>query len=278
MSKLSLIAIVGPTASGKSKLAVNLARKLGGEIISADSRQIYKGLDIGSGRVTKKEMRGVEHYGLGIASLRKRFTAHDFRKYAEEKITEIRKKGKLPIIVGGTGFYVDAILYDNVLPATPPNLLLRRRLGDRTTNQLFAALKKLDPERAKTIDQKNPRRLIRALEIAKALGKVPKLKKKSCYDAKIILLDPKKKKLQKNISRRARAMLKRGLVAEVKKLVRQKIPRARIFELGFEYKYPFLYLEGRLSKEDMIKKINTKTWQYARHQMTYFRKMLQITK
>src|SRR3989338_8024568 len=171
-----IIVILGPTASGKSALGVKLAKKINGEIISADSRQVYKGLDIGSGKITKKEMRGVPHHCIDIVSPKKIFTVVDFKKCADKAIEKNFAKNKTPIIVGGTGLYIQAIVDNIVLPEVKPNWKLRKELEKKTTEEMFKMLKKLDPERAKNIDAKNPRRLIRAIEIAKSLGKMPKLK------------------------------------------------------------------------------------------------------
>ena len=170
-----IIVILGPTASGKSELAVKIAKKFNGEIISADSRQVYKRLDIGTGKITKKEMRGVPHHCIDIVSPRKVFTVSDFKKHAEKAIENIFAKNKIPIIVGGTGLYIQAIVDNIALPEVKPNWKLRKELEKKTTEEMFETLKKLDPERAENIDPKNPRRLIRAIEIAKALGKVPNL-------------------------------------------------------------------------------------------------------
>ena len=166
-TKRKIIIILGPTASGKSELAVKMARKIGGEIISADSRQVYKGLNIGSGKITKKEMRGVPHYCLDIASPKKVFTAVDFKKCAEKAIKDIQSRDKTPIICGGTGFYIGVITGAIDIPEIKPNWKLRKKLEKMPTEKLFKMLKKLDHARARNIDAKNPRRLIRAIEIAK---------------------------------------------------------------------------------------------------------------
>ena len=171
-----IIVILGPTASGKSWLAVKIARKYNGEIISADSRQVYKGLDIGAGKITKKEMSGIPHYCLDIISPKKIFTVADFKKFADKAIEKIFSKNKTPIIVGGTGLYIQAIVDNVILPEVKPDWKLRKELEKKTTEKMFDFLKKLDPRRAKNIDPKNPRRLIRAIEIAKKLSKTPKLK------------------------------------------------------------------------------------------------------
>ncbi len=162
-----MVVVVGPTASGKSDLAVKIAKKIGGEIISADSRQVYKGLDIGSGKITKKEMRGIPHYCLDVADPEKIFTAQDFKKCFNEAADKIYKKNKIPIVVGGTGFYIDVALGKIDTACTPPNQALRKKLAKKSVKELFKILKKINPERAKNIDAKNPVRLVRAIEIAK---------------------------------------------------------------------------------------------------------------
>ena len=266
--------ILGPTASGKSALAVKLAKKINGEIISADSRQVYKGLDIGSGKITRKEMGGVPHYCLDIVSPKKIFTVADFKKCAEKAIEKIFTKNKIPIIVGGTGLYIQAIVDNIILSEVKPNWKLRKELEKKTTEEMFKMLKKLDPERAKNIDAKNPRRLIRAIEIAKKLGKTPKLKPMSRRDLDIRQIGIKlpDEILKKNIEKRIKKMLKGGLVAETKKLRKSGLSWKRIYELGFEYKYPALFLRRKISKDEMLAKMLVENRQYSKRQMTWFKR------
>ena len=271
--------ILGPTASGKSALAVKIAKKINGEIISADSRQVYKGLDIGAGKITKKEMGGISHYCLNIVSPKKIFTVADFKECAEKAIEKIFAKNKTPIIVGGTGLYIQAIVDNIVLPEVKPNWKLRKELEKKTTEEMFEMLKKLDPERAKNIDAKNPRRLIRAIEIAKKLGKTPKLKSMSRRDLDIGQLDIGQigiklpdEILKKNIEKRIKKMLKGGLVAETKKLRKSGLSWKRIYELGFEYKYPALFLRRKISKDEMLAKMLVENRQYSKRQMTWFKR------
>ncbi|MBI4708741.1 MAG: tRNA (adenosine(37)-N6)-dimethylallyltransferase MiaA [Candidatus Portnoybacteria bacterium] len=166
-----LIIVLGPTASGKSDLAVSLAKKINGEVISADSRQVYKGLDIGSGKITKEEMQGIPHCLLGVADPKRRFSVAQYKKLAQVAIKKIQRQGKIPIICGGTGFYIQAVVDNIALPEVKPDWKLRKQLEKFNTDELFKKLKKLDPRRSRNIDSHNQRRLIRALEIVIKSGK-----------------------------------------------------------------------------------------------------------
>ncbi len=272
--KQKILVILGPTASGKSNLAVILAKKFNGEIISADSRQVYRGLNIGTGKITRREMRGIPHHLLFIASPRNIFTVTQWKKMAEKAIADIARRGKLPIICGGTGFYIQAIVDDISIPEVPPNAKLRAILERKTPTQLFAMLSKFDPARAKTIDRYNPRRLIRAIEIAKTLGSVPRLVLgvPSKYEVLQVGIQTDDSTLRARIEKRNANMLRRGLIAEVKKLRAQGVSKKRMLELGFEYSLPLKYLSGNISKNEMLKEMNSATWQYARRQKTWFKR------
>src|SRR3990172_13150217 len=271
--KSKILVILGQTATDKTGLGVKLAKKWKGEVISADSRQVYKGLDLGTHKITKQEMRGVPHHLLDVASPKKNFSVVQFKKLAEKKITEILKRKKLPIIVGGTGFYIQAIV-DNVdFPEHKPDLKLRAKLEKKNTEQLFKILKKLDPKRAKNIDQKNPRRLMRAIEIAKAIGHVPRLDtpRPSQYDALQIGLAPHPEILKAKIKYRFIKDLD-NIIAEVKKLRKNGLSWKRLKELGLYYSHVALYLQGKIKKEEMIEKISSALWQYAKRQKTWFKR------
>lgn len=246
-----IIAVVGPTASGKSDLAVEIALKTNGEIISADSRQVYKELDIGTGKITKKEMRGVPHFMLDIASPKKRFNAAEYRKKAGKALSDILARGNTPILCGGTGFYISALVEPSEFPDVPPNENLRKRLNRLAVEKLFAELRKKDPERASCIDPKNKRRIIRALEIVRALGKVPKMTdaftKKNDLSILWIGTALDKKRLREKISIRLGRRLKEGMIAETKRLHQKGLSWKRMEELGLEYKYLALFF----AKEDV---------------------------
>lgn len=271
--KPKIISIVGPTASGKSDLAVILAKKINGEIISTDSRQVYKGLDIGSGKITKKEMMGVPHHLLDVCNPKKTFTVTEFKKLAEEKISDILKRGKVPILCGGTGFYIDAVVKNLIFPEVPPNAEFRIKAQKSKIETLQKQLLKLDPKRYKTIDLKNKVRLIRAIEIAKAIGKVPQIKAKPNFDALTIgtLLVPEV--IKERIENRLTKRMKQGMVKEVRDLhTKNKISWKRLESLGLEYRYVAMFLQDKITKTEMLELIKNESWHYAKRQMTWFQR------
>jgi len=274
--KIKIIIILGQTATGKSDLAARIAKKLGGEIISADSRQVYKGFDIGSGKITKKEMRGVFHYLLDVASPKRQFSAAKYKKLADNKIIKIYKTGKIPFIVGGSGFYIQTIVDGLVLPKVEPNNKLRKELEKKSAKKLFSMLKKLDKNRAKKIEKDNPRRLIRAIEIAKVLGKTPKLKTNSEYEALQIGLKLPDKKLKNNIHKRLMSRIRKGMISEVKKLHAKNISWKRLESFGLEYRFIARYLQGKIKKKEMLDELETEIWHFAKRQMRWFKRDARI--
>ena len=272
-----VIAIVGPTAIGKSDYAVKLAKKVGGEIISADSRQVYRGLNIGSGKITKKEMSGIPHYMLNVANPKKVFSAHDYKKMAEKIISDILKRKKTPIIVGGTGFYIDTLLGNISLPEVPPNRKLRKELEKETTENLFKKLKKLDSVRSKTIDKNNKVRLIRAIEIVESLGKVPEVKFDSPYEVLWVGINTDRENLRKRIEKRLKARLMQGMIKEIDELHMKGLSWKRMNELGLEYKYSAMLLQGKISEADYFKTLSDKIYQYAMRQCRWFKRNKKIS-
>ncbi|MBC7074275.1 tRNA (adenosine(37)-N6)-dimethylallyltransferase MiaA [Candidatus Parcubacteria bacterium] len=273
-----IIVILGPNAAGKSALAIKLAKKFGGEIISADSRQVYKGMDIGTGKVTKKEMQGIPHYLLDVASPKRKFTVAQYVKLAKKAIEKIFKKGKIPIICGGTGFYITALVDGLKIPEVKPDWKLRKKLEKKSAKELFEMLKKLDKERAKTIEKENKRRLIRAIEIAKKLKKVPKLKKEPLpYPVLFLGIKRDWNELKRKIKRRLSKRLKKGMIAEVKKLRESGVSFKRLKEFGLEYRWISYYLQGKVSKKEMIEKLEKEIFQFAKRQMRYFKKYMPQT-
>lgn len=282
-----IIAIVGPTSSGKSEFAVNLAKKIGGEVISADSRQVYKGMDIGTGKVPgqlvnkidgrqkRKQYtyKNIPHYGIDIASPKRQYSSGDFKNYAKKIIADIHKRGKIPIICGGTGHWVDAVVFDQSIPEVKPNPSLRKKLEKLSTEKLFYQLKKLDKARAKKIDRHNRRRLIRALEIVMITGKpVPKLKQKASYVVEWIGIDPRNEILDKKIEKRLKQRLKQGMVKEVSKLHGQGLSWKKLEGFGLEYKFIALYLQKKLTYDEMYSQLFTAIKQYSKRQRTWWRK------
>ena len=222
--KQKILVIVGPTSSGKSDLAVELALEFNGEVISADSRQVYKGLDIASGKITKEEMRGIPHHLLSIADPSKEvFTVSDFVEHAGNAIRDIVNRGKLPIIAGGTMFYIDALLGNTNIPEVPPNPKLRQELEQRGEASLFEELMLKDSKRAMAIGDKNKRRLIRALEIVEELGKVPNAPvmyqtPPSTWDTLQIGIKVEREELLKRIHKRTTHRAIAGMIEEAERL------------------------------------------------------------
>jgi tRNA dimethylallyltransferase len=278
-----LIVIVGPTASGKSEFAVKIAQRYNGEIISADSRQVYRGLDIGTAKVPGTWKAGVfvykkiPHHCIDFISPQKIYSVAKYQQCANAAIQRIAHRGKIPILVGGTGLWIDAVVYDWHFPHVPPNRKLRVRLERKTTPQLLAMLTKLDPNRAATIEQKNPRRLIRAIEIATALGSVPALQKDPLYDTLIFGLNPTPVILERRITDRAQKMIRAGFIAEIKKLRASRITKKRIREFGFEYRAGLDYVEGGSTIKVLGERIIYDTRAYAHRQMTWFGRNPDIT-
>jgi len=280
-----MLCVVGPTASGKSELAVKLAKKYNGEIISCDSRQIYKGMDIGTGKVEGKwkkfKGRGKQyayeniiHHCIDYVSPKKQYSSGQFQKDAHKAIVDILKRGKLPILCGGTGHWVDAVVYGQKIPQVKPNIKLRRSLEKISVEELFEKLKMLDPERAAVIDWHNPRRLIRALEIIFTTGKpVPKLTEKSSQLPTLWLgIYPGQDVLHTNITKRLSTRLKDGMVKEIQKLHRNGLSWKKLESFGLEYKFISLFLQKKLSKQEMFDQLLLAIQHYSKRQMTWFRR------
>jgi len=271
-AKPKIIVILGPTASGKSDLAIALAKKFNGEVISADSRQVYKGMNLGSGKITKKEMLGIPHHLLDVANPKKVYSVAEYQKTVHRVILEILGRGKLPIVAGGTGFYIQSIVDNLSLPEVPPNNKLRKELETKSVTELFKQLKKLDPKRAETIDAKNPHRLIRAIEISKYLGQVPVLKKEQKYNTLQIGIKVDYIELKKKIALRLTKRLKQGMITEVKNLYKSGVSWKRLESFGLEYTFIARFLQKKISKQEMLDGVKTESLKYAKRQMTWFKK------
>lgn len=281
-----VVVVLGPNASGKSELAVKLARQFNGEVISADSRQVYRGLNIGSGKVPGRWIikdgrkrfiyKGTPHYLIDVASPRRTFTVEQYRKLAGGVFQDIRRRGRLPIIVGGTGLYIDALIYNMDFPKVPPQPRLRKALEKKTTEALFKELKVLDPKRADKIDLHNRRRLIRALEIIQTTGlPVPQAKRKSPYQVLKIGIRLPEAELKRRIEARLNQRIKEGMVEEVKKL-RRKLSWGRLDSLGLEYRYIAEHLQGKTDLAGLKNVLKKEIYRFAKRQLTWFRKDKQI--
>jgi tRNA dimethylallyltransferase len=272
--KPKIIVIVGPTGSGKTSLSLLLAQQFSGEVINADSRQVYKGLDIGTEKITQDEMDIVPHHLIDIVDVKDVYTAADFKKDAEKAIAEITARGNLPIIAGGTFFYIDTLLGKMGAAPVPPNPELRAVLETRSTEELFAELTKKDVRRAESIDPHNRRRLIRALEIIDTLASVPiaTIPIDCPYDALIIGLDVDPVELRRKLRARAEQALSKGLIEETKNLLAQGVSKDRLLEIGHEYRLVLAYLDGEITNDELIQKCEEKNWQYAKRQKMWLKR------
>jgi len=279
-----LVVIVGPTATGKSDLGVVLAQNCSslhqasglvgqGEIISADSRQVYRGLDIGTGKITHKEMRGIPHHLLDVVDPQKQFSVAEYKILADTAIADIYTLEHIPFLVGGSGMYISAVVDDQTFPDVPPNETLRTELSQKSVAELFTLLEARDPERAKNIEAQNPRRLIRALEIVDALGTVPKQKEQELReDVCMIGLDMPDEELQKRITTRLQSRFENGMKEEAEALHAHGLSYERMHELGLEYHFLALLLKKELSKEECVTQLNTAIWHYAKRQRMWFKR------
>lgn len=272
-SKPKIVVIVGPTASGKTALAIAIAKEFSGEVISADSRQVYRRLDIGTEKVTEEEMAGIPHHLLDVCEPENVYTAADFKRDGTAAINDISGRQKLPIIAGGTFFYVDTLIGRITTPPVEPDPELREKLEAMETSTLYESLLKLDPRRAEDIDPNNKRRLMRALEVVHALGAVPpQTEDELPFEVLTIGIETDRTKLRERISARAAMALERGLVEETKGLLESGINRARLTEVGLEYRLIMKYIDGEMDDEELIQRLEEKNWQYAKKQLTWLKR------
>ncbi len=270
-----VIVVAGPTASGKSDFAVALAKKCNGEIISADSRQVYKGLDIGTGKITHEEMQGIPHHMLDVYTTGEEVSVARYAHEARPILEEILERGKTPIICGGTGQYIDALIFDTPIPKVPPDTALRTLLEKKETGELFRMLTEKDPLRAQTIDKHNRVRLIRSLEIIETLGAVPPTPPSSfVYPTTFYLLSPSRELLRKRITARLHKRLAMGMIEEVEKLLEQIPSISQLKRYGIEYAVIARYLKEEIDRATMEEEIITQSMRYAKRQMTWNRKYL----
>ena len=276
-----LIVILGPTASGKTKLALKLAKKYDGEIINADSRQIYQGMDIGTGKIDnqkfiKSEIHKVRNsiHLIDIKNPNQRFSLSQYKKLAVKTIDDIHKREKIPILVGGTGLYISAIVDNLEIPKAAPNKKIRARLEKHTEKFLFKKLKNVDQRSAEIIGINNKRKLVRALEVYEVTGKpfsVQQIKGDPLFDILQIGIKIDREKLYEKIDARIDKMIKNGLMEETKKLSK-KYSFGLPAMSGIGYREIGLYLQNKTTLEEAVQKMKFRTHQYARRQMTWFRR------
>lgn len=280
MNKIPVLILTGPTAVGKTKLSVELAKALDGEIISADSMQIYRHMDIGSAKVREDEMSGVKHYMIDIIDPDEEFSVSDFKEQSERLIEEIHNRGHLPIITGGTGLYLNALIYDMDFGNSNSDEKLREDLyalyGENGKEYMHNMLKELSPESAERIHPNNVKRVIRAIEIYKLGGELGDFSKdlrlNDKIDAKIVILNRDRKILYERINLRVDLMFEDGLLDEVSKLKDMGYTQDMVSMKGIGYKEVLDYFDGKADLEttkDIIKQSSRK---YAKRQLTWFRK------
>ncbi len=269
-----IVVITGPTGSGKTELSIELALKFDGEIVNADSRQIYKGLIIGTNVISDKEKKGIKHHLFQFIEPSEVFTVADYKILAIKTINDILSRQKLPIIVGGTGLYIKTVTDNLKLPAVAPNKNLRQKLNCQSAEELYQQLKTLDEEAAELIDRHNKVRLIRAIEIVLSTGLLlsrvrsigPKL-----YDSLKIAIAINRQDLKKKLRQRAEVMLKKGLIEEIKGLFK-KYPKDALCFNAIPYKLGIEYLDGRLTENQLIESIAFADYHYSKRQITWLKK------
>ena len=281
MDKPKVIVICGPTASGKTALSIQLAKQINGEIISGDSMQIYKKMNIGTAKPTLEEMQGIKHYLLDFVEPNQRYSVAEFKKDAEEAIIKILEKGKVPIIVGGTGLYIDILIYGieykNIEFDEEYRKELEKRVETEGLEVLYNEAKKIDSKAIEKISNNDKKRILRILEIYKATGKnkteqeIESRKNEVKYDYKVFAIGMEREKLYERINMRVDIMIQKGLIEEVENLLKEynEFPTAM---QGLGYKEVVEYLNEQISKEEMIEKIKRETRRYAKRQLTWFRK------
>ena len=281
MQKNKVIVICGPTASGKTALSIALAKKINGEIVSCDSMQIYKDMDIGTAKPTIEEMQGIKHYLIGYVSPEQRYSVADYKKDAKKAIKEILEKGKIPIVVGGTGLYIDSLIYEIEYQDIKLDAQYRKQLEDEVKEkgleELYKKAKIIDEKAMEKISLTDKKRILRVLEIYHATGKtkteqeIESRKKEVEYDYKVYALNWDRQKLYDRINKRVDIMIEQGLIQEVKQIL-EKYSTFPTAMQGLGYKEVVDYLNGIYTKEEMIEKIKMETRRYAKRQLTWFRK------
>ena len=271
-----LVVVLGPTASGKSGLGIALAQRFDGEIVSADSRQVYRGLDIGTAKVTAEEQALVPHHLLDVADVDDVYTVSQFQQQAIAAIEDIRERGHVPFLVGGSPHYIQAVVDNLDIPAIPPQPALRAELEARPLADLLAQLEELDPQSAAVIDRKNPRRVIRALEVCLISGQPFSSQRKVAaplYRSLLLGIQWPRDVLYRRIDARVDERMRQGMVQEVRDLLAQGVSFERLEALGLEYRFISRLLRGEFTSEvEMVQRLKYAIHDFTRRQLTWFRK------
>ncbi|MBW7651893.1 tRNA (adenosine(37)-N6)-dimethylallyltransferase MiaA [Anoxybacillus sp. ST4] len=275
-----VVVLIGPTAVGKTKMSIELAKHLDGEIINGDSMQVYKGLDIGTAKIQREEMEEIPHHLLDIKEPYESFSVAEFQTLARSLIQQITNRGKLPIIVGGTGLYIQSVIYDYQFSSAPSNDLYRQSLERCSSIELYEELKKIDPISAERIHPNNVRRVIRALEIYHCTGKtmtewLKEQKRQLVYNTALIGLTMEREKLYERINKRVDQMIAQGLIEEVKRLHEKGVRDCQAIQ-AIGYKELYSYLDGLITLEEAIEQLKQNSRRYAKRQLTWFRNQMPV--
>ena len=280
MTPPPLIVVLGPTASGKSALGIALAQRFHGEIVSADSRQVYRGLDIGTAKVTPEEQALVPHHLLNVADVTEVYTVSQFQQQSMAAIHTIRERGHLPFLVGGSPHYIQAVVDNLAIPAIAPQPALRAELEARPLSALLTQLEELDPQSAAEIDRNNPRRVIRALEVCLVSGQPFSAQRKFAqplYRSLLLGIHWPRDVLYRRIDERVDERMRQGMVQEVDTLLAQGISHERLEALGLEYRFISRLLRGEFaSEQEMVQRLKYAIHDFTRRQLTWFRKDTRI--
>ena len=271
-----IVVVLGPTASGKSTLGIELAQRFHGEIVSGDSRQVYRGLDIGSAKVTKAEQALVPHHLLDVADPREVYSVSQFQHDATVAIDDILARGALPLLVGGSPHYIQTVVDRLDIPAVAPQPALRAQLEAKPLADLLDQLERLDPQSARTIDRKNPRRVIRALEVCLITGKPfsqQRNKSRPLYTSLQIGIQWSRAALYERIDQRIDQRMQQGLLVEIQHLLEQGVSYERLDALGLEYRFVSRWLRGEFASEaDMLQRLKFASHDFTRRQLSWFRR------
>lgn len=283
-NKENLVVIIGPTAVGKTKMSIEIAKKYNGEIISGDSMQVYKGMDIGTAKISHDEMEGIPHHLIDIKLPHESFSVAEFQKLVREKISDISARGKLPVIVGGTGLYIQSVLYDYHFSDAPSDDGFRKKMEQKAAEEgvqvVYDELVRVDPESAKTIHPNNLRRVIRALEVFRCSGKTigssqEKQSSEPLYQCALIGLTMDRDCLYERINKRVECMMEQGLLEEVNSLYQAGLRDCGAIQ-AIGYKELYEYLDGKIELDDAVERLKQNSRRYAKRQFTWFRNKMDV--